>query len=83
MKRASKKAAKVVDEVEVIKPRIELVIDDPDLIAAIESKISTPKDQLRGVAVTLSELLPTYIGPGRRHIEAALINVDHAIRYTP
>ncbi len=78
MKRASKKAAKVVDEVEEVEQIVEPVAE----VAPADAPL-TPKDQLREVSVTLADLLPTYSGPGRRHIEAALLNVNHAIRYTP
>ena len=77
-KRASKKVVEVaeVEEVEQIaEPVAEVVLGD--------AVSADPKDKLCGVAVTLADILPTYSGPGRRHIEAALINVEHAIRYTP
>ena len=78
-KRASKKAVKVVSDVEEVEPIVEPVAE----VVLGDAVPAEPKDQLRGVAATLSDLLPTYSGPGRRHIEAALINVEHAIRYTP
>lgn len=42
-----------------------------------------PKARLQSAADVMAELLPTFTGPGRRHLEAALANLIQAIRFMP